>query len=904
MSATGTSTAEHLAVATSLLERADQLAVLVGAIADLSVGTGSVMLIGGGLGAGRSALLDALTEAARLAGVWWRAARATRSEQSLPFGIAHRLRDTDRALPAARRDSTASPGPQQQPIVVVVDDLQWADDLSLAWLSRLCDLSAQAPVLLAFAVLDGDPQGERPAVRDLCRRAHRTLRASALSAGAVKQLLHKQPAAARAADRWRAASAGNPMLLTALLAGGGVDGAEPSLPATSPLWHRIGATIAALPEPTRAFLRSMSLFDAHPGVDLIGAHAGLDEATAHRANDTLIALGLIDGARQASLMRHVVRGILDETVSPEYHSYAQWRAAMLLHADGRPAHELAPHLTQTTMPAPDWAQQALRTAAESAIARHDVVTALAYLRAALRACPPGSAERGPLLVELAITEGADDHAVMLRHIGQALPLLPDARARATALARIPPTALSALTTPVNTAISTELHALRTMAEPTEQDRRLAQQLEARCWLAGSNDPTMLRAAVARLRNLQRAEPEDSAAHRELTAVLLFCTVLTTGAPAGQLASAMSRLGTVPVSDPANESVNEAVSPLTLASAVATESTAGLEARFDRMLAQTIPHQVPHQAVRLLAQRAFLRMHTGRPAAARSDVLAALELMPQGLVDDWISGGLLSAAASAVPDAELRARTLACCAQLRARDDQGVLSVAHDMLHAASLSQQTPRAALRMYEDCEQRLVRHGWHNPALFPIGSLSASLLYRLGDPPAAVDRIRQEYNRARAWGARVPQGRALRVWGTLTQGRPAMRLLDDAVEMLDGSADPLELARALLTRGSRRLYEGRREGAADVSRAHTIALAAECPGLGAAAESSLGEHHENVLPRLSALAPAERVVVDLVLAGHTNQEIAARLSVTLRAVEKRLTNCYRKLDVPNRLALRNLVT
>ncbi len=239
----GTSTTVATA-GSSLIERDDQLAALARAVDGVRAGTSSVVLISGGLGAGRSALLHALTDAAEQAGVRWRAARATRSEQSLPFGVAHRLRDTDRAGP--HRDGTVRSGPQE-PLVVVVDDLQWADDLSLAWLCRLCHSSAHAPVLLAFAVLDGDPQSERPAVRDLCHRAGRTLRAAPLSAGAARQLIHQHAGAtagARAADRWPAASAGNPMLLGALLADGCPDGAEPILPATSPLWHRIGATIA------------------------------------------------------------------------------------------------------------------------------------------------------------------------------------------------------------------------------------------------------------------------------------------------------------------------------------------------------------------------------------------------------------------------------------------------------------------------------------------------------------------------------------------------------------------------------------------------------------------------------------------------------------------------------------
>jgi DNA-binding CsgD family transcriptional regulator len=56
---------------------------------------------------------------------------------------------------------------------------------------------------------------------------------------------------------------------------------------------------------------------------------------------------------------------------------------------------------------------------------------------------------------------------------------------------------------------------------------------------------------------------------------------------------------------------------------------------------------------------------------------------------------------------------------------------------------------------------------------------------------------------------------------------------------------------------------------------------------------------PASGALSETEQRVAELVAEGLTNKEIAARLYVTVRAVEANLTRIYRKLDVGSRADL-----
>lgn len=61
----------------------------------------------------------------------------------------------------------------------------------------------------------------------------------------------------------------------------------------------------------------------------------------------------------------------------------------------------------------------------------------------------------------------------------------------------------------------------------------------------------------------------------------------------------------------------------------------------------------------------------------------------------------------------------------------------------------------------------------------------------------------------------------------------------------------------------------------------------------------HSPLARAASGLTAAERRVVRLVVAGWTNREVAAALSLSPRTVESKLTRVYRKLHVRSRAEL-----
>lgn len=144
-----------------------------------------------------------------------------------------------------------------------------------------------------------------------------------------------------------------------------------------------------------------------------------------------------------------------------------------------------------------------------------------------------------------------------------------------------------------------------------------------------------------------------------------------------------------------------------------------------------------------------------------------------------------------------------------------------------------------------------------------------------------------------------------------------DAAAELLTGTAErfgraglPLERGRALIALA--RVERRRRRRSAAQSALHEaasvferagaapwLALAGETPA-GAVGESSGGgSGGEETLPALSALTEAELRLARLVGQGASNQEAAAKLYLSVKTVEARLTRIYQKLDVRSRAQL-----
>jgi predicted ATPase len=233
-----------------LLERSDELERIAAAIGD----PGRVLIVEGEAGIGKSALLEAALEMGRDAGARVFTARGGLLERDFGHGVTRQLFERPlRETQAAQRSrwlagaaglaapvfglergggagDTPDPAFAAQhglywltaniaadgPLVLVVDDLQWADLASMRWLVYLARRLEDLPVVLLAAWRVGEPHAPEELLDALPaeRLAPRSLSVAAVAAVLGAQLEREcDPETAQACH---AMTQGNPLLLSQL----------------------------------------------------------------------------------------------------------------------------------------------------------------------------------------------------------------------------------------------------------------------------------------------------------------------------------------------------------------------------------------------------------------------------------------------------------------------------------------------------------------------------------------------------------------------------------------------------------------------------------------------------------------------------------------------------------------
>ncbi|KQV13360.1 MULTISPECIES: AAA family ATPase [unclassified Kitasatospora] len=204
-------------------------------------------------------------------------------------------------------------------------------------------------------------------------------------------------------------------------------------------------------------------------------------------------------------------------------------------------------------------------------------------------------------------------------------------------------------------------------------------------------------------------------------------------------------------------------------------------------------------------------------------------------------------------------------------------------------------AIEVFRSVGAQLDKRGWFNPVWAPwAGQLALALAS--DRPEEAREMAAQAVERAEKFGTASARGTALRIQAAVSDGQVAVALLEESVNLLTQSPVSYELACSLVDLGSALARTGRLTEAAEYFY-QGIELAQNCgaESLVAQARRELARTglRPNRLRTLSkeSLSQHERKVAELAAKGVPPQRIADQLNVQLSLVHRRLAAVHRKI-------------
>ncbi|WP_055490877.1 AAA family ATPase [Streptomyces sp. TP-A0356] len=188
-----------------------------------------------------------------------------------------------------------------------------------------------------------------------------------------------------------------------------------------------------------------------------------------------------------------------------------------------------------------------------------------------------------------------------------------------------------------------------------------------------------------------------------------------------------------------------------------------------------------------------------------------------------------------------------------------------------------------------------WRNPAWCPWKLDLASALAPTA-PERAVRVARDAVKQARDFGAASAIGQALHTEAEVTGGPAALDLYAEAVGHLERSPASYELARVLVGHGAALSRNGQPQDAADrLYRGLEVAVHCGAEGLAARAREELSAAGLRPLPlryaQTDTLTAHERKAAEMAASGHPLAVVAKELRLTEQGVTQLLSSVYRKV-------------
>jgi DNA-binding CsgD family transcriptional regulator len=927
--------------AAALLERGDELARIDELIAASVEGEGHVLVIEGRSGVGKSALLAELRSRAGEAGMAVCSARGSELEGEFAFGVVRQLfeatvRTRGKAEPGSGLFEGAAalaapvlgfPGPEKSggqfaalhglywlaanlagraPLLLTLDDAHWADVPSLRWLGYLQTRLEGLPILVALttrpaaSAAQPEPLGAVVAGPGADLLELGPLREASVAI-MLRQALGEEPDPRFTAACHRA-TAGNPLALRSVMRDLVARGARPTEAgaagldrlAPTTIARRVLAQLARLGEPAGRLCGALAVIGDGAGLRQVAALAQLDPAAASGLADDLAAADLLAPDRPLRFVHPLLRAAVYDDVPPGARSRLHGRAAGLLASEGADAELIAAHLLRCDPgTAPDAAGR-LRAAAPLALARGVPEAAIAYLRRALQDAAPGPA-RGSVLAELGRAEVLARDPAAADHLREALDGWPDPAGRARIHCDLADAALQD---------GRELLSLdwlrRALAELGDRHPETSARIEALAASIAAHNARLLPHVPDPIPRLQALARSGGPAARPASLTLAFLLARLDQDCQEVRPSVQRGLdgGSLLAAETADSFL---VGFAAYALIFADELDAAMALAGD-VLADAARRGSVLGTASGAATRAFAGLRAGRLAEAEADGLTALELARQhGLAHllpyatAYLAGILLDRGRR--EEAERLVDEASLPEQLAGSPAEMVLLEARGRVRCAGGRTEAGAADLRASGEVAESLrIR----NPNVSPWRSALAIALAPTAKEEACSLAL-AELELARRTGIPRAIGVSLRAAAAAQGGAVAVDLLDQAVDVLSGSPGVLDLARALLDRGTALRRLGHLIDAREPLR-QALEIAARC---GAA---PLGERaREEALlagarPRrarllgVHALTPAELRVARLAAEGRSNRDIAQALFITANTVKDHLGHCYAKLGISSR--------